>query len=88
MLSGAILGGQYPLLASVASKGGHELTVSVFAEWESLSANTIYWFIIPVLQFGLGIMIVDTWQYFLHRAMHMNKWLYSECSTPAKRNIG
>lgn len=83
-LSGAILGGQYPLLASVASKGGHELTVSVFAEWESLSANAIYWYIIPVLQFGLGIIIVDTWQYFLHRAMHMNKWLYSKCSTPAQ----
>lgn len=78
MLSGAILGGQYPLLASVADKGGPRLSVSIYAEWESLSANAIYWYIIPVLQFGLGILIVDTWQYFLHRAMHMNKWLYSE----------
>jgi len=23
------------------------------------------------------VLFVDTWQYFLHRAMHMNKWLYT-----------
>jgi len=24
----------------------------------------------------LAVSIVDTWQYFLHRAMHLNRWLY------------
>ena len=51
--------------------------VPTFAVWEMLAAKAIYWVVIPVFQFGLAIIFVDTWQYFLHRAMHMNKWLYS-----------
>ena len=79
MLSGAICGGQYPLLHSIISnRDGQLKSVPSFAAWEVFAASAIYWYIIPVLQFGLGILIVDTWQYFLHRAMHMNKWLYSE----------
>jgi len=31
----------------------------------------------PLIQFTVAIFIVDTWQYFLHRAMHMNKILYT-----------
>lgn len=26
--------------------------------------------------YSLSSFFVDTWQYFLHRAMHLNKWLY------------
>ncbi len=78
-LSGAILGGQYRLMTSMNPvSNGHQTAVPGFAAWESFLANAIYWYITPVLQFGLGISFVDTWQYFLHRAMHMNKWLYSE----------
>lgn len=78
MLSGAIRGGQYPSLNSVISDSdGQHTAVPSFAAWEVLAASAIYWYIIPVLQFGFGMFIVDTWQYFLHRAMHMNKWLYS-----------
>lgn len=40
-------------------------------------AKAIYWVAIPFLQFTVAILIVDTWQYFLHRAMHMNKFLYT-----------
>lgn len=36
----------------------------------------IYWWGIPVVQFAFAIFFIDTWQYFLHRAMHMNKFLY------------
>ncbi|KAF7370737.1 Sphingosine hydroxylase [Mycena sanguinolenta] len=36
----------------------------------------IYWWAIPVLQFLVAIFTIDTWQYFLHRSMHMNKFLY------------
>ncbi|KAF7370738.1 Sphingosine hydroxylase [Mycena sanguinolenta] len=39
-------------------------------------AYYIYWWAIPVLQFLVAIFIIDTWQYFLHRSMHMNKFLY------------
>ncbi|MCJ1470219.1 hypothetical protein MMC07_008864 [Pseudocyphellaria aurata] len=78
MLSGAIRGGQYPLLKSVIVDGnGQHRAVPSFAAWEVLAATAIYWYIIPALQFIMGMLIVDTWQYFLHRAMHMNKWLYN-----------
>lgn len=35
-----------------------------------------YYYIWPVLKFIIGITIIDTWQYWLHRLMHMNKALY------------
>ncbi|KAJ4473774.1 fatty acid hydroxylase superfamily-domain-containing protein [Lentinula aciculospora] len=36
----------------------------------------VYWWVIPTLQLLFAMFIIDTWQYFLHRAMHVNKWLY------------
>ncbi|MCJ1265775.1 hypothetical protein MMC22_005655 [Lobaria immixta] len=78
MLSGAIRGGQYPSLnVRIADRDGQHIGIPSFAAWEVLAASAVYWYIIPMLQFGLGLLIVDTWQYFLHRAMHMNKWLYN-----------
>ena len=77
MLGGAVLGGYYPFLQSVSNfSEGVTTATSAFAPWEIMLAKLIYWVLVPALQFGLGIVIVDTWQYFLHRAMHMNKWLY------------
>ena len=77
-LAGALSGGVYPSLteAVLLSNGGH-VSIPSFATWELSAAKAMYWYIIPAVQFGVGIFIVDTWQYFLHRAMHMNKWLYS-----------
>jgi sphinganine C4-monooxygenase len=77
MIAAVLAGGKYPSLTmglDVVSGA----PVPTFADWEILAAKTLYWGIVPLLQFGLAIFIVDTWQYFLHRAMHMNKWLYSE----------
>lgn len=72
-LAGAILGGRH----TVSSLGaGAERTIPTFAPWEMLAAKLAYWIIVPAVQFGVAIFIVDTWQYFLHRAMHMNQWLY------------
>ena len=83
MLAGAVSGGQYPQLTEVITTGdGFQTIVPAFAEWELLVAATMYWYIVPTLQFGLAIFVVDTWQYFLHRLMHMNKWLYSKCMHP------
>lgn len=78
MLAGVVLGGSYPCLQSspVVSEG-FRLPVPKFAKWELGLAWTIYHILVPSLQFGVAILVVDTWQYFLHRAMHMNKWLYS-----------
>ena len=83
MLAGALAGGRYPHLAETSS-GGNGITTSVpkFAGWEILAAKAVYWYLIPALQFGLAIVIVDTWQYFLHRLMHVNKWLYSKLFPP------
>ncbi|CAK5273940.1 unnamed protein product [Mycena citricolor] len=36
----------------------------------------VYWWAVPIFQFLVAIFVIDTWQYFLHRYMHMNKFLY------------
>ena len=78
MLAGAVMGGQYPSLNSMSAAGSaSKVTAPGFAGWELMLASAIYWAVVPLLQFAVAIVVVDTWQYFLHRAMHMNKWLYS-----------
>ncbi len=77
MLAGLLAGGKYPSLTmglDVVSGS----PVPTFAAWELVVAKAVYWVGVPACQFLLGIIIVDTWQYFLHRAMHVNKWLYSK----------
>lgn len=85
LLAGALSGGNYPFLTTgldvVTGKG-----VPAFATWEIKLAEAIYWYIIPAFQFALAIVVVDTWQYFWHRAMHMNKWLYSEYHVSISQN--
>ncbi|KAH9906242.1 fatty acid hydroxylase superfamily-domain-containing protein [Xylariomycetidae sp. FL2044] len=76
LLAGALAGGHYPFLTSplLASDG---TAVPTFATWELIVAKTIYHFVIPAIQFFVAVVFLDSWQYFLHRAMHMNKWLYT-----------
>lgn len=78
MLAGALAGGSYPWLTQDISLGGQLVTAPAFASWELSFAKFVYWFAIPALQFIVAVLLVDTWQYFWHRAMHVNKWLYSE----------
>lgn len=79
MLSGVVAGGSYPTLNRIVIlSSGVEKTVPAFASWENWLAKAIYYIIFPLVQFAVAILFVDTWQYFLHRAMHMNKWLYSK----------
>lgn len=76
--AGLFLGGRYPhLTQDVISRDGQIVRMPAFGSGEIWVAKLIYWVLIPALQFGVAIFIVDTWQYFLHRAMHMNKWLYT-----------
>ena len=72
-IAGVLAGGVYPNL-NVSTIGG---VIPQFASWELTLASVMYWYLIPAVQFFVAICIVDTWQYFLHRAMHMNKWLYT-----------
>lgn len=67
-LSAVLAGGQYQP-SDVAP---------AFASWELEAARVIYWVLVPAFQFVFAILVVDTWQYFWHRAMHLNKWLYSK----------
>ncbi|KAK5129957.1 hypothetical protein LTR08_002674 [Meristemomyces frigidus] len=77
MLAGALSGGVYPQLTQTVLMSGQPTVAPAFAQWELMAAKGVYHALIPALQFFVAICIVDTWQYFLHRAMHMNKWLYT-----------
>ncbi|KAI0246691.1 fatty acid hydroxylase superfamily-domain-containing protein [Lactifluus subvellereus] len=39
-------------------------------------AYLLYWWFNPAAQLLVAMVVLDTWQYFLHRAMHINKFLY------------
>lgn len=55
-----------------------------FAPWEIWAAKLIYWLLEPAARFGIAIFFSDSWQYFWHRAMHSNKWMYRAfCSFPS-----
>ncbi|KAI4105683.1 MAG: hypothetical protein L6R37_002582 [Teloschistes peruensis] len=54
-----------------------------FAPWEIWVAKLIYWFLEPAARFGIAIMFSDSWQYFWHRAMHSNKWMYRAFFPPS-----
>lgn len=69
-LAGAVAGGYYPHLTSATAE-------PAFAGWELKLAAVIYHVLIPGVQFLVATFILDTWQYFLHRLMHVNKWLYA-----------
>jgi sphinganine C4-monooxygenase len=70
LLAGAVAGGYYPSLINANSE-------PAFASWEMTLAKAIYYFAIPAVQYFIGAAIIDTWQYFLHRLMHVNKWMYT-----------
>lgn len=79
ILGAVVSGGHYPFLSQqVVSESGAVTVVPAFANWELQAASAVYWYLIPALQFLTATFFVDTWQYFLHRAMHINKWLYSK----------
>ncbi|KAI4283112.1 MAG: hypothetical protein L6R38_002415 [Xanthoria sp. 2 TBL-2021] len=73
VLAGVVLGGQYSNLQAASAHHGN----LGFTVWEKTFASALYWYLIPALQYGIAIIVVDAWQYFLHRAMHMNKWMYT-----------
>ncbi|KAK6429811.1 Sphingolipid C4-hydroxylase sur2, partial [Oleoguttula sp. CCFEE 5521] len=72
IFSGALAGGVYPELTQIVLQHGQEVVAPAFADWEIQAAKAIYHLGVPAIQFAVAILIVDTWQYFLHRAMHMN----------------
>ncbi|KAL8801524.1 MAG: hypothetical protein Q9223_006975 [Gallowayella weberi] len=77
VLAGVVLGGKYSALQTTSGQTGFVVSTPGFTAWERTLASAVYWFIVPAIQYGIAIVVVDTWQYFLHRAMHMNKWMYT-----------
>ncbi|KAI0788822.1 sphingosine hydroxylase [Abortiporus biennis] len=55
---------------------GDSATAEVLKNYADTILYLVYWWFIPVGRFFFGMFIIDTWQYFLHRAMHMNTFLY------------
>lgn len=79
ILGAVLAGGRYPgLTQTLVLENGIEAIAPAFAGWELSVASFIYWYFIPTIQFVWGVCVVDTWQYFLHRAMHLNRWLYGK----------
>lgn len=76
IIAGLLAGGKYSLTSGFDVMTG--VPVPAFATWELLAAKALYWIGIPLLQLGFAIFVLDSWQYAWHRAMHMNKWLYSK----------
>jgi len=77
-LASVAMGGRYPALLQTVTVAGEQLVAPSFASWELAAASFVYWYAIPTIQFSAAIVIIDAWEYMLHRAMHMNKWLYGE----------
>ncbi|KAI4176535.1 MAG: hypothetical protein LQ348_005973 [Seirophora lacunosa] len=78
VLAGAVMGGQYRTLQTTTTSGNSFADpLPEYTTWEKTLAHIMYWYMVPALQYGIAILVVDTWQYFLHRAMHMNKWMYT-----------
>jgi sphinganine C4-monooxygenase len=78
MLSSVLIGGKYPELLQTVTVAGEHTLVPAFASWELAVASFAYWYAIPAIQFSAAIVIMDAWEYMLHRAMHLNKWLYGK----------
>lgn len=40
------------------------------------SAELVYWFLLPILRQAVAVFVLDAWEYWIHRLMHVNKFLY------------
>lgn len=78
LLAGALAGGHYPFLTTRLDA----TSVPAFATWELMLAKAIYWLVVPGFQMWVAVAFLDSWQYFWHRAMHVNKWMYSTLALP------
>lgn len=40
------------------------------------TAEVVYWFLLPLFRQTLAVILLDAWEYWIHRLMHVNKFLY------------
>jgi len=55
---------------------GHRLGALLWHHKAQDLVYYVYWWAIPLARLLSGFFFIDTWQYFLHRAMHTNTFLY------------
>ena len=55
--------------------------------WEILLAKAMLWVVEPAARFGIAILFSDAWQYFWHRAMHCNRWMYRKLISSFSLNL-
>ena len=55
---------------------GPKASEQLLANYGPQLVHATYWWLIPSAQFIFALLVMDTWQYFLHRLMHVNKFLY------------
>ncbi|PVG00750.1 hypothetical protein CPB86DRAFT_170461 [Serendipita vermifera] len=56
--------------------GNPQLAQARLEYWGSTALHFVYWWAIPTVQILVAFFIIDTWQYFWHRFLHVNKFLY------------
>ncbi|KAL5504121.1 SUR2 [Sanghuangporus vaninii] len=57
---------------------GEALALKLLRSYGPAAVWFAYWYAIPMAQLLFAMMCIDTWQYFLHRAFHVNKFLYRQ----------
>ena len=40
------------------------------------TAEIVYWVVLPVLRQVIAVFVLDAWEYWIHRLVHVNKFLY------------
>ncbi|KAK0549754.1 Sphingolipid C4-hydroxylase sur2 [Tilletia horrida] len=61
----------------LASLVGEQRTIQALTALGGAKAiEWLYWWGIPIFQFWFAFFVMDTWQYFMHRAFHESRWLY------------
>ncbi|KAI0770876.1 sphingosine hydroxylase [Trametes elegans] len=66
----------HPMAAVVQWTLGEELGAQLLATRGATGLYTLYWWAIPLAKLFVGIFVIDSWQYFMHRAMHASPYLY------------
>ena len=75
----ATIDSQFSVYSGSETETGDIVAISML---DLIAAKTIYYLLVPLAQFTLAVFIADTWQYFTHRIVHMNQYLYSEFYQP------
>lgn len=71
----ATIDSRFSVYSGSETETGHIVAISMP---DLIAANTVYYFLVPLAQFALAVFVADTWQYFTHRIVHTNQYLYSK----------